>query len=99
MTQQQQRHKADNKIRVEGARALGEALNANTTLVSLNLDSVQQQQWKCQTTTQQQRHKTGNKIGVEGAHALSEALKVNTTLQTLHLQCVQQQQQQDNSKQ
>ena len=42
--QQQQRHKAVNKIRVEGARALSEALKANTTLQTLDLWSVQQQE-------------------------------------------------------
>ena len=98
MTQQQQRHKTGNEVCDEGARALSEALKVNTTLQTLNLSCVQQQQQHDSTMTQQQqRHKTGNGIGVEGSRALSEALKVNTTLQALNLWGVQQQQ--DNAKQ
>ena len=40
----QQRHKTVNQIGVEGARALSEALKANTTLQTLDLGRVQQQQ-------------------------------------------------------
>ena len=43
---QQQRHKTGNKIGAEGARALSEALKVNTTLTTLDLWGVQQQQDK-----------------------------------------------------
>ena len=42
--QQQQRHKTGNKVDDEGARALSEALKVNTTLQTLDLAGVQQQQ-------------------------------------------------------
>ena len=38
------KEQAVNEIHVQGARALGEALKVNTTLVTLTLESVQQQQ-------------------------------------------------------
>ena len=41
---QQQRHKTGNKISDEGARALSEALKVNTTLQTLDLYGVQQQE-------------------------------------------------------
>ena len=43
MAQQQQRHKTENKIGDEGARALSETLKVNTTLTTLDLGRVQQQ--------------------------------------------------------
>ena len=97
---QQQRHKADNKIGDEGTRALSETLKVNTTLQTLNLECVQQQQdnaKKLQNTTSNRRQ-TDNRIYDKSACELSEALKVNTTLVTLNLESVQQQQQ-DNVKQ
>ena len=42
--QQQTKNKTDNEICVEGACALSEALKVNTTLTTLDLASVQQQQ-------------------------------------------------------
>ena len=66
---------------------MSEALNADTTLQTLNLGCVQQQQEEEEEEEDnaKQWRKTGNKIGAEGARALSEALKVNTTLGTLDL--------------
>ena len=40
---QQQRHKTGNEFSDEGARALSEALKFNTTLQTLDLESVKQQ--------------------------------------------------------
>ena len=68
-----------------------EALEVNTTLSTLNVASVHQQQDNTkQDTTSTEMTKTGNDFGVEGAQALSEALKINTSLTTLDLRCVQQ---------
>ena len=61
MTQQQQRHKTDNKIGDEGARALSEALKVNTTLVTLSLACVQQQQ-----DNAKQWHNNNNKDTKQG---------------------------------
>ena len=80
----------DNKIQVEGVRALSEALKVNTTLTALNLKSVQQQQNKAQQPHRaniDEKNTAVNMIQDEGARALSEALKVNTTLTTLNLAC------------
>ena len=55
------KEQAGNEIGVEGARALSEALKANTTLTTLDLACVKQQQQKrqSQAMTQQKRHKQG----------------------------------------
>ena len=51
-------NKADNKICVEGARALSEALKVNTTLTTLDLTGVQQQDnVKQQTTTNKEQNR------------------------------------------
>ena len=43
MNNKQQQNKADNKICDEGACELSETLRVNTTLTTLNLECVQQQ--------------------------------------------------------
>ena len=82
--------KADNKIGVEGARALGDALNKNTTLTELDLCGEQQDH--------KDKHNgmrsawTANWFGDEEARSLAEALKTNATLTELDLWCEQQDQ-------
>ena len=78
----------DNRIGKEGARALSEALEANTTLQSLDLLCEQEESeedgWIADIANNQHQQ-AGNDNGDEGTRALSEALKTNTTLQSLNL--------------
>ena len=78
----------DNRIGKEGARALSKALEANTTLQSLDLFCEQEESvvdgWIADIANNQHQQAV-NDIGAEGARALSEALKTNTTLQSLNL--------------
>ena len=72
---------------------MSEALKVNTTLASLNLKCVFQQQNNAQHGNDflNENEQTDNGIGAEGACELSEALKVNTTLTKLNLGSMQHQ--------
>ena len=73
----------------EGARELSEALKVNTTLQSLGLMGVKQQDSAKQAHDIKFKGKADHMTGDEGTCALGEALKVNATLTTLSLASVQ----------
>ena len=69
---------------------MGEALNVNTTLKTLNLGCANQ----CQNgffiqEIMNSKNCTDNRIHAQGMAVLSEALNVNTTLTALDLGCIQ----------
>ena len=77
------RPSTDNNVGTEGAIALANALQSNSTLMSLNLGRKQnkadnEHMILCNTPDQ-----TGNDICGGGARALAEMLKVNTSLARL----------------
>ena len=83
---------ADNRIGDEGARALGDALKTNTTLIELDLRCEQHHkkaQQGCKAHNGTWRG-ADNEIGDEGTCTLGDALKTNTTLARLSLSSEQQ---------
>ena len=80
------KNKAENMIETEGTCALGEALKDNSTLKTLNLESVQLQQSKSKHEHSTDRNdQAENDILNKGTYSPIEALKVNTTLTSLAL--------------
>src|SRR4051812_21503195 len=72
----------------EGAQALAESLNQNTTLAQLELGSMLELSGFLYARMRQDQvdiSHLGNNIGFEGAQALAESLKHNTTLIQLNL--------------
>ena len=82
-------NKAGNKLGAEGVRPLGDALEVNTTLKTLDLACFQKKS-KQEHATPTSMTKAANEIGSQGVRALGNALKNNTTLQSLILEGIQQ---------
>ena len=79
---------ADNHIRPEGAKALGEGLKENKTRIELWLYSMSSfRGWidVCMDAADNLWMVADNQIGPEGAKALGEGLKENKTLMSLNL--------------
>ena len=65
---------------------ISEAMNINTTLTELNLDSDKIEERNDMNKPHDNNvHEVDNKIGVEGTRVLSETLKANATLTKLSL--------------
>ena len=87
--EKEQSPRAGNKLGVEAARALGEALKYNASLTSLNLSSgkvtPQSRHWMAMQTNQH-KAQTDNRFNTEAVGLLAEGLKVNTALWTLQIE-------------
>ena len=74
----------DQAILSKGAELLCDAMNINTTIVSLGLQG-ESQLLLYENSKRVNIHGSGNDLGVKGATIISKMLKVNTTLTELDL--------------
>lgn len=81
---EQDRIITDNKMGMDGAKAIGKVLKVNTTLRELSMHS-EKEGMKINRKLMMPSEMPGNGLGEEGAKILSEILKVNTTLKVLDL--------------
>ena len=75
-----------NEIGTEGAKALGDGLEANSTLRELDLCGLHKEQnFKMKNNNVMMNSQTANKIGTEGIKWLSEKVRTNLSLREIDL--------------
>ena len=82
---EQDRKITDNKMGVDGAKAIGKVLKVNTTLRELSMHS-EEEGMRINRKLMMPSEITGNGLGEEEVKILSEILKANTTLKVLDLE-------------